>query len=388
MKVNKIKVALSIIASFAMFAITLLAMAENKNDNNIFLDYDQDGLTDQEEKMLGTDPRNPDTDGDGYTDGKEVQSGYNPLKSAPGDRLISWTETDDKKSAATREDKLNEDAEKINSAENLLGGELTNDIFYDFSSDPENPNLTNEMIGELMALTADKAKKSEDFADNPDFSLDDFDQVAEKSLEKADIIQDFPEIRDEEIKILPPVNNEDLEPDKVKEKQKQEIQKYLASLAFIFASNSPFAVDSSSELESNLTAESNTLLNALNTGDKETIDSYAQKAQTAINQMKNVEVPFVLKDAHKSILALSIYTVGLKDKVFTDTNDPVKSLLALSSLQAVAEASLKTQEKIESVLNEYGISFIDFDGETDKEATSDSKDANDKDGEEENINSE
>jgi len=39
-------------------------------------------------------------------------------------------------------------------------------------------------------------------------------------------------------------------------------------------------------------------------------------------------------------------------------------------------------------LNEYGISFIDFDGETDKEATSDSKDANDKDGEEENINSE
>lgn len=65
------------------------------------LDSDNDGLTDVEEAKLGTDPHNPDTDGDGlydgdevniyhtdplkadtdgdgYSDGVEVRNGYNP----------------------------------------------------------------------------------------------------------------------------------------------------------------------------------------------------------------------------------------------------------------------------------------------------------------------
>jgi len=44
-------------------------------------DPDKDGLeTAIEVSIYGTDPRNPDTDGDGYTDGEEVQAGYDPLK--------------------------------------------------------------------------------------------------------------------------------------------------------------------------------------------------------------------------------------------------------------------------------------------------------------------
>jgi hypothetical protein len=43
------------------------------------LDSDGDGLTDYQEVCIyGTDPHNPDTDGDGYQDGAEVKSGYNP----------------------------------------------------------------------------------------------------------------------------------------------------------------------------------------------------------------------------------------------------------------------------------------------------------------------
>lgn len=42
-------------------------------------DTDNDGLFDREEvKVYQTDPRNPDTDGDGNPDGVEVKSGYNP----------------------------------------------------------------------------------------------------------------------------------------------------------------------------------------------------------------------------------------------------------------------------------------------------------------------
>lgn len=66
------------------------------------VDSDNDGLTDEQEQQLGTDPNKPDTDGDGltdfeevstyqtnplkadtdgdgYPDGTEVKSGYNPL---------------------------------------------------------------------------------------------------------------------------------------------------------------------------------------------------------------------------------------------------------------------------------------------------------------------
>lgn len=43
-------------------------------------DSDSDGLDDYEEvNVYGTDPNNPDTDGDGMSDGKEVRRGRNPL---------------------------------------------------------------------------------------------------------------------------------------------------------------------------------------------------------------------------------------------------------------------------------------------------------------------
>ena len=43
------------------------------------IDTDGDLLTDKREKELGTDPNNPDTDGDGHLDGVEVANGFDPL---------------------------------------------------------------------------------------------------------------------------------------------------------------------------------------------------------------------------------------------------------------------------------------------------------------------
>jgi hypothetical protein len=78
------------------------AASNTASSPNSIIDTDQDGLTDEEEKSLGTDitktdsdndglfdrdevkvyktnPQNADTDGDGFLDGEEVQKGYNPL---------------------------------------------------------------------------------------------------------------------------------------------------------------------------------------------------------------------------------------------------------------------------------------------------------------------
>ncbi len=42
-------------------------------------DPDGDALTNQEEARYGTDPNNPDSDGDTFKDGAEVEKGFNPL---------------------------------------------------------------------------------------------------------------------------------------------------------------------------------------------------------------------------------------------------------------------------------------------------------------------
>jgi outer membrane protein OmpA-like peptidoglycan-associated protein len=57
-------------------------------------DEDNDGLMSDREKQLGTDPRNPDTDGDGLTDGEEVlKYSTNPLnRDTDGDGLTDGEE--------------------------------------------------------------------------------------------------------------------------------------------------------------------------------------------------------------------------------------------------------------------------------------------------------
>lgn len=45
------------------------------------IDSDDDNLSDCGEEIIGSNPNNPDTDGDGYLDGDEVKNGYDPTMS-------------------------------------------------------------------------------------------------------------------------------------------------------------------------------------------------------------------------------------------------------------------------------------------------------------------
>ena len=58
------------------------------------IDSDSDGLSDELEIALGTDVYNPDTDGDTYPDGLEVENGYNPLKGQADRSLPRRVEVD------------------------------------------------------------------------------------------------------------------------------------------------------------------------------------------------------------------------------------------------------------------------------------------------------
>lgn len=52
--------------------------------NPISPDSDGDGLTDGDEATAGTDLSNADTDGDGFSDAAELEAGTDPLRGRPG----------------------------------------------------------------------------------------------------------------------------------------------------------------------------------------------------------------------------------------------------------------------------------------------------------------
>lgn len=75
------------------FINTLNCPAGGENGENIEIrdkiDTDSDGLTDKVEKMLGSDSYKKDTDGDGYDDFEEIQSGYSPIILRPWDKYTT-----------------------------------------------------------------------------------------------------------------------------------------------------------------------------------------------------------------------------------------------------------------------------------------------------------
>src|SRR3989339_656979 len=111
-------------------------------------DDDMDGLMKKEEKLLGTDPKNPDTDGDGLKDGEEVTKyKTDPLKvDTDGDRLNDGDEVlkykTDPLKADTDSDGLSDYAELITNKTDPLKADTDGDGLKDgeeitnFKTDP------------------------------------------------------------------------------------------------------------------------------------------------------------------------------------------------------------------------------------------------------------
>lgn len=113
-------------------------------------DYDRDGLTNQQEANINTNPLKSDTDGDGYNDQWEVSRGCDPLISglncspdadADGDLLSRWVETflgTDLANPDTDGDGYSDGVE-VGEAYQVEWGETPSFIDPQLVSDPLNP---------------------------------------------------------------------------------------------------------------------------------------------------------------------------------------------------------------------------------------------------------
>ncbi|TPG75890.1 inverse autotransporter beta domain-containing protein, partial [Pseudomonas arsenicoxydans] len=106
---------------------------KDPNDHPKDTDTDGDGLGDREEGVIGTDPTKPDTDGDGLTDKEEVDGGSNPLD--PNDP-VNGTDTDGDGLTDTEEGVIGTDPTKPDTD----GDGLTDKEEVDNGSNPLDPN--------------------------------------------------------------------------------------------------------------------------------------------------------------------------------------------------------------------------------------------------------
>ena len=308
------------LALFLFFSLLILSAGffvfadDTANTKNIFQDSDQDGLSNDEEKLYGTDPFSRDTDGDGYSDGVEVESGYDPLKRAPGDKVIKEIKPS---SVAV-----------LSETENLT-------------------QKVSEEIADILKNTNENGQA---------ISLEDINASVEKALSGNTEEVALPEVDTKDVKIKKLPKN-------IKEKNRTEAERrdaieYLTVMAYLLANNAPQTLQTQDDLGSMLTSLSNDSLAALLSGDMGVIDELSKRGEKILEELKDIEVPEKMLDVHVKALKMARYAVQLKDELKPTENDPLGQIATLSKAQGFLGSVVGFVDEVQKKLSDYGIEEI------------------------------
>lgn len=290
---------------------------------NVFLDSDGDGLSNEEERLYGTDPFNKDTDGDGYSDGVEVKGGYDPLKKAPGDKI------------AVGGNAVESSASK--------GGVESRE------------NLTQKISTEVAKMVLEKG------TNKSDVSLGDLDSAVSTALGSSENIV-LPTVSTDEIKVRALTKKEKkLSASERKKVEEEYIVEYLTSMAYIMANNSPSTFQTEDQLkivsDDIVTQSSNALIN----GDFSYISDLSKNGERMLEQVREVEVPEAMVDMHLRALQMAKYAVSLKDELVAmknNTDDPLKNIATLSKIQGFLNFTTVFAGEFGAKLASHGVTTI------------------------------
>jgi len=297
MKLRSVKINLFVFIGLLVLGFSFLSFAEEKSQtgNNIFLDSDQDGLSNDEEKTYGTDPNNADTDGDGYSDGVEVKGGYNPLKPAPGDKI-----------SITEETTLNNTAVQA----------MTN-----------KGNLTQNVSDQMASLISEKS------ISNEAIGIEDIDAIINRATTEGEtsILDNLPEIDMDTVKIKKQDYNKLTEKERLA-KEKEDSTAYLTSVIYILLNNAPKKISSEKDI-SDLSQDFNSNITSLSSNmlDLNYFTGLAEKGDSVIKQLEAIEVPEQMVERHVKGIQLFQYAKKLKDELGSTANDdPLATIVVLS----------------------------------------------------------
>lgn len=303
---------------------------------NIFQDRDEDGLIDGEELAWGTDLNNSDSDGDGYSDGVEVKSGYNPTKPAPGDKLINIQ--------GEQVEKQNE----IKSSKN----NLTEEYFLELAS------KKRDYLGALRLVAEGNTKLIEE-NNLGELSLteDDLNSVLEKVSEKVQLSEDeVAPISENEIIIIPRPTGSIEE---IKKTEKTQIEKYITTMGYLIITRAPFQINSEDDFLNSGANFIEEVAMALINNDLKTLEKIREKNQEVFEELKKIETPEIIKDLHLKILYIYKYFLeGVDEKTLINQEDPLAMMLGLGKMQALMLKTQEISDQLDKICTEYGIDVL------------------------------
>ncbi|HPH52096.1 MAG TPA: hypothetical protein PLF70_01125 [Candidatus Portnoybacteria bacterium] len=260
------------------------------------IDSDNDGLKDWEENLYKTDPWNPDTDGDGYLDGEEINSGHNPLVKGPNDNQVFYP--------LPVGDKYN----------------ITNKIFADFSS------VLNSYIEQKNQYAQDhpNIKSPKEYLSQTSsetltemFTRAMSDNENNWTIQVNAILEQLPEIFNIEI-----IDNDIIITD---DNSSKAINAYIQKL-FSVIKSADFLLN-----ETNLVLLKDSLISE----DFAQIDGLILTNDETIALLLNYPVPSSIKNMHKQFLKLQITARNIFISLRSSAIDPIKALVAAKELENI-----------------------------------------------------
>ena len=283
-----------------------------------FKDSDNDGLPDWQEELYRTDPNNPDTDGDGYLDGQEVDLGRNPRVKTPGDELIFYPLPL---------------GEKYNITQKILNQEALQNVLLSYLSQKaeyleSHPEINDP--AQFSALT-DPSIIKEMIERSIDDSYDYLMGPNQEHLSELSEIFDI-SISDEQIKIS-------------EDNSKQAIQFYIFEISQWLNSDIFFLQNEALQIISY----------ALENQDFDNLDKLIKLNDEWIDQMKEMTVPSSWKEIHKQGLATIILFRNIFISLRNMENDPFKAPYAVEKLEELTSSWTELIKKAINLAQEQGI---------------------------------
>lgn len=309
-KTKHIKNFLLIVACFSLASFNYFTYAETTGTNDAksnvcdkTVDTDCDGLINSEEKLYGTDPENADTDKDSYSDMVEIESGYDPLKPAPGDRVLAVT-------APEAESDLTKAAKNESSVTDNFSQKLIELV------EAEDQTVTKE---EVMSLV---------------------DEQIGLNMQKNITFDNLPEIDQSQIKILKQ-DYSSLDSKARAEKHAQDAIKYLNDVFYLLVNNSPVQFAAAEDFSAFYEEFSSHLADLSDpNSDTEYFSDLGERLEIFSNQLNNVQVPETMVDLHIKFLRIIKGLLTLQDSPGEATGDPLARAMLLVKAKGYTELML------------------------------------------------
>lgn len=321
---NNLRWSVFLFAFLFLFSSALYVVADEASSTDVvaFDDSDTDGLSDEEEKIYGTDPEVADTDGDGYSDGVEIEGGFDPLKPAPGDRI-------------TPEEIVDESAE--------TGAADTGVV-----------NLTEQASEELANLVSEKKEGEE-------ITSEDLNTVLANVMAAGQEDVVLPEVDTTTLKIKKLSSK--LSEEERDEQNRQDVIEYLTLTSYILISNAPVQIRDTQALKGFTMDAGKQMIVGLLSGNYSYLDTIEERGQKALDEVSGVEVPESMVDTHVKTLKMLTFASNLKQsiKATVSPEDPLGQMYMFSKVQGFLMTLDGFMQETQGKLTSIGIENIPLD---------------------------